>query len=198
LHNLAATFVLGYHGCGRSVGESLLSGDTSFAASQNDWDWLGSGIYFWEANPLRGMEFAKEQEARGKLKDPFVVGAVLDLGFCLDLTSSTGVAAVKIAYTNFVEVIERAGKSMPQNHGGPDILLRELDCAVINHLHQIRASAQPPLQPFDSVKGVFLAEGGQIYEGSGFYNKTHIQVCIRDPSCIKGVFRVPSDHLSEP
>jgi hypothetical protein len=77
-------------------------------------------------------------------------------------------------------------------------LLRELDCAVINHLHQIRAFDQPPLQPFDSVKGVFLSEGGQIYQGSGFFNKTHIQICIRNPSCIKGVFRVPEDHLSGP
>jgi hypothetical protein len=197
LHNLSATFVLGYHGCDRSVGESLLNGTASFAASQNDWDWLGSGIYFWEANPLRGLEFAQEQKERRHLSDPFVLGAVLDLGFCLDLTSSTGVAAVKIAHSNFVKVIERAGKPMPKNRGGPDSLLRELDCAVINHLHEIRASARPPLPSFDSVKGVFLAEGGQIYEGSGFYNKTHIQICIRNPSCIKGVFRVPSDHLSE-
>lgn len=198
MHNLSTTFVLGYHGCERSVAESLLNGTTNFTASQNDWDWLGWGIYFWEANPLRGLEFAEEQSARGKLRDPFVVGAVIDLGYCLDLTSSTGIAAVKAAYANFVEVTEKAGKPVPKNHGGPDALLRELDCAVINHLHQIRASAQPPLQPFDSVKGVFLAEGGQIYEGSGFYNKTHIQICIRNSSCIKGVFRVPKEHLSGP
>jgi hypothetical protein len=85
---------------------------------------------------------------------------------------------------------------MPTNHGGSDSLLRELDCAVINHLHQIKQSSVPPSQPFDSVKGVFLAEGGQIYEGAGFYKKTHIQICIRTPACIKGVFRVPSEHLA--
>jgi hypothetical protein len=178
------------------VGSALLDGTAQLTASQNEWDWLGSGIYFWEANPLRGIEFAQEQKSRGRLSEPFVVGAVLDLGFCLDLTSSTGVAAVKAAYGVFVEATRKAGKSMPRNRGGPDALLRELDCAVINDLHQIRASAQPPLQPFDSVKGVFLSEGGPIYEGSGFFNKTHIQICIRNPSCIKGVFRVPEDHLS--
>jgi len=198
LHNLSATFVLGYHGCDGPVGRALLDGTAQFTASQNEWDWLGSGIYFWEANPLRGLEFAREQEGRGKLSEPFVVGAVLDLGFFLDLTSSTGVVAVKAAYENFVEVTRKAGKPMPRNRGGPDALLRGLDCAVINHLHQIRALARPSLQPFDSVKGVFLSEGGQIYEGSGFFNKTHIQICIRNPSCIKGVFRVPEDHLSGP
>jgi hypothetical protein len=58
------------------------------------------------------------------------------------------------------------------------------------------ASAKQPLQSFDSLKGVFLVEGGQRYEGSGFYNKTHIQICICNPSCIKGVFGVPDEHLS--
>jgi hypothetical protein len=59
---------------------------------------------------LRGLEFAQEQKERGKVGEPFVVGAVLDLGYCLDLTSSTGVAAVKAAHDNFVEVIKTAGK----------------------------------------------------------------------------------------
>jgi hypothetical protein len=196
LHSLSTTFVLGYHGCDKIVAQALLDGEAQFTASQNEWDWLGSGIYFWEANPLRGLEFAEEQRARGRLNDPFVVGAVLDLGYCLDLTSSTGLAAVKAAHNNFIDVAGKAAKPIPRNRGGPDSLLRELDCAVINHLHQIRASAKLPLQSFDSVKGVFLIEGGQLYEGSGFYNKTHIQICIRNPSCIKGVFRVPDEHLS--
>jgi hypothetical protein len=196
LHNLSTAFVLGYHGCDKIVAQALLNGEVQFTPSQNEWDWLGSGIYFWEANPLRGLEFAEEQRVRNKLNEPFVIGAVLDLGYCLDLTSSTGLAAVKAAHDNFVDVAGKAGKSIPKNRGGSDLLLRQLDSAVINHLHQIRASAEQPLQSFDSVKGVFLMEGGQLYEGSGFYNKTHIQICIRNPSCIKGVFRVPDEHLS--
>jgi len=195
LHHLSASFVLGYHGCDRHVAEALLNGTTQFTASQNEWDWLGSGIDFWEANPLRGLEFAHQQKERGKLNEPFVLGAVLDLGYCLDLTSASGIAAVKAAYSNFAEVTRGAGKPMPRNRGGADALLRELDCAVINHLHQVRASARTPLRPFDSIKGVFF-EGGQIYAGSGFFNRTHIQICIRNLTCIKGVFRVPEDHLS--
>lgn len=179
------------------MAEKLLSGEITFAASQNEFDWLGSGIYFWEANPRRGLEFAGEQKKRGKFQDdPYVVGAVLDLAYCLDLTSSTGVEAVVAAYASFAAITKRAEKPMPTNHGGSDSLLRELDCAVINHLHQIKQSTTPPSPPFDSVKGVFLAEGGQIYDGSGFYRKTHIQICIRTQSCIKGLFRVPSEHLA--
>jgi hypothetical protein len=78
LHGLSATFVLGYHGCDKRAAQALLDGRAQFTASQNEWDWLGSGIYFCEANPLRGLEFAEQQRARGKLDEPFVVGAVLD------------------------------------------------------------------------------------------------------------------------
>jgi hypothetical protein len=40
---------------------------------------------------------------------------------------------------------------------------------------------------FDSTRGAFI-EGGPIYEGAGIYEKTHIQICIRNLNCIKGFF----------
>jgi hypothetical protein len=191
LHRLTSSFVLGYHGCDREVGERLLAIEP-FAASSNEYDWLGSGIYFWEANPLRGFEFAREWATRGKIAEPYVVGAVIELGYCLDLTSSTGIAAVKSAHQDFVAYARTAGVPTPKNRGGPDRLLRDLDCAVVNHLHAVlKKDGQPA---FDSVKGVFL-EGGLIYADAGFYNKTHIQICVRNVDCIKGVFRVPEHHL---
>jgi hypothetical protein len=48
LHRLSSSFVLGFHGCDQSVADDLLNGK-DFVPSANDWDWLGSGIYFWEA-----------------------------------------------------------------------------------------------------------------------------------------------------
>ena len=52
--------MLGYHGCDEDVGRALLQGKP-FRASDNDYDWLGSGVYFWESNPQRALSFAKEQ-----------------------------------------------------------------------------------------------------------------------------------------
>ena len=43
--------------------------------------------------------------------------------------------------------------------------------------------------PFDSVRGVFF-EGENLYPNAGFKAKNHIQVCVRNPNCIKGFFRV--------
>ena len=139
------------------------------------------------------MYFAEELKRRGKdIKTPTVVGAVIDLGFCLDLTTSNGVEQVKTAYTSYSQITRAAGTDMPENVGGDDLLLRKLDCAVLNALHQLRAKSGEP--EFDSVKGVFV-EGERIYEGAGLFEKTHIQICVRDPDSIKGVFRVPKRFL---
>jgi len=124
---------------------------------------------------------------------PPVVGAVIELGYCLDLLTSTGVQAVTSAHIDFVAYCREANAQAPLNSGGQDSLFRRLDCAVINHLHSIRDNFRR--RPFDSVRGVFI-EGDPLYPSSGFYHKTHIQICIRNTSMIKGVFRVPDDQLS--
>ena len=54
MYEVLPSFVLGFHGCDRSVGENVLSGKTRLRKSSNDYDWLGNGIYFWENNPQRG------------------------------------------------------------------------------------------------------------------------------------------------
>ena len=43
------------------------------------------------------------------------------------------------------------------------------------------------LYPIDSIRAAFI-EGEEIYPGAGFNEKTHIQICIRNPNCIKGFF----------
>ncbi len=187
MHRLTSSFVLGYHGCDRQVGERLLEG-ALFEPSNNDYDWLGPGVYFWESNPQRGLEFAAEVSGRkrSRLKEPFVVGAVIDLGLCLDLTSSNGIQLVQASYHSFAEQTRLAGSSLPTNSG--DSLRRALDCAVVKWLHVIRRRERKP--PADTVKGTFT-EGGPAYPGAGFAMKTHTQIAVRNLECIKGVFRVP-------
>jgi hypothetical protein len=175
LHRLSSNFILGYHGCDRRVGEQLLRG-AQFKLSDNDYDWLGPGIYFWEANPQRGLEFALEASGRSgsQIKDPFAIGAVIELGLCLDLTTSAGLAWVRLAHKILLEVTQTAGLPLPSNSG--------------DQLHTILAAQSQPA--IDTVKGAFT-EGAPLYPGSGFREKTHIQIAVRNPDCIKGVFRVP-------
>jgi hypothetical protein len=191
LHNLSASFILGYHGCDADVAEDLLR-NVPFLPSENDYDWLGSGIYFWEANPLRGLEFAAEASQRKPklIASPTVIGAVIDLGYCLDLTTSRGLHWARAAFTRLEALSNLAGLPLPQNQ--PDGLRNNLDCAVLNFLHSVQA--EEGKQPFDTVKGVFI-EKPPLYAGSAFGVKNHIQIAVRNPDCIKGVFRVPGSHL---
>jgi hypothetical protein len=197
VHNLSTSFVLGYHGCDRDTGGRLLLNEP-FQPSENTYDWLGSGIYFWEANPDRALEWATDRADRilkkeGRKVEPFVVGAVVDPGFCLDLISSNGIHAIEEAYASFQSVVAASGAQVPENVGGTDLRLRKLDCAVINFLHLAREKAGE--QPFDTVRGVFT-EGEHVYANSGFRRKTHIQICVRNQENIHGVFRVHERYFS--
>ena len=194
MHRLTTTFVLGYHGCDESVAERLISGEP-FQKSINDYDWLGPGIYFWEANPLRGLEFAVELQNApwgSDITTPAVVGAIIDLGFCLDLTTAAGIRQVRAAHASYISNCEQTGDVIPQNSADAYYLRRQLDCAVFTQLHQIREDDED--QPIDTVRGVFV-EGEPAYEGAGFRARTHIQICVCNTSSMKGVFRVPPDQL---
>lgn len=186
---LSANFVLGYHGCDEAVAEHLLHGG-EFHQSQNDYDWLGWGTYFWEANPQRGLDFAKEamRRAGSKIKRPTVVGVAIDLGNCLDLMTMAAIDLVRSSHRSLVDELADAGKTPPINQ---DRFRRHLDCAVFLHLHELY---QATGESFDTVRGIF-AEGEPAYPGAAFDAKTHVQIAVRNPDCIKGVFRVPERHM---
>lgn len=89
-----------------------------------------------------------------------------------------------MAYRPFELSIKGQG-TLPSNRnlkGNNDLLFRELDCAVIEHLHKLNTES-----PFDSVKSPFI-EGESLYEQAGFRSKNHIQICVRNPECIIGFF----------
>lgn len=196
--------VLGYHGCEKETAERVLLGD-AFKPSEKDFDWLGPGAYFWEGDAVRAHEWATNRKPPRDFKEPYVVGAVIELRNCLDLTRREGIAALSFSYLSF-EAGQRKGKlAMPVNEDMKagrqgDKLYRRLDCAVIRHLHQNidddqqawvdggRVEPSPPAR-FDTVRGMF-PEGEQAYEGAGFQTHTHTQIAVRTPDCIVGVFRV--------
>lgn len=200
MSRLRPGFVLGYHGCDAETAEAIIGGG-SMRQSEEDFDWLGPGAYFWEADPQRAQEWADAKVTRGAYKRGAVVGAVIDLGNCLDLTTRGDLALLADAYSSFERAQRIAGLALPKNRdprglSGEDKVLRYLDCAVIKHLHQnIEDDAReyrlrgetPPIAPFDTVRGLFV-EGGQLYPGGGFYSHTHTQIAVRNEACIKGVF----------
>jgi hypothetical protein len=168
--------VFGFHGTDPALAKRLVRGELAVAdwnPSTNEYDWLGRGIYFWEYAPDRAREWA----GKGG-----VVGAIIRLGECLDLTDITHADVLADAYRSFSAICRRRKKPLPENRGKR----RDLDCAVINRaVEQIEERTG---RVIETVRGAFL-EGEPIYPGSGILRETHVQVAVRDRSCILGVFR---------
>ena len=197
-YELLPGLLLGFHGTDEETAEKVLTGKDHLRPSSNDYDWLGHGIYFWEYSPERAMAFATEALAdakvtRGKIRKPAVIGAVIDPKHCLNMLESSALEQVRRAH-EFLEFMHEG--PMPENKGGKDLRARYLDCAVIEMLHQARemrdrmlkTEGQGKMPPYATVRGAFF-EGDPIYAGAGFHEKTHVQICVRDISCIKGYFR---------
>ena len=181
---------MGYHGCDHAIAEAVFAGG-EIKPSANSYDWLGTGIYFWEDDQDRALEWAEEGVVAGRLTRPAVIGAVIDLGNCLDLTTRANLALLRISYEGLALAFETAGKSLPVNRDAPsrppgNQLLRELDNAVIQHVH--KSMDEEGIAPFDTVRGLFI-EGDALYPGGGFFSHTHSQIAVRNLTMIRGLFR---------
>jgi hypothetical protein len=183
--------IIGFHGCEEWVRDNVISGKINLNPSRNEWDWLEEGIYFWQNNYERALDYATNPPPGVTIAKPAVLGAVFSLGNCLDFIDREGIEAARSSYGNLKDLFAKQGKILPSNTNPPgdpnstDKVIRRLDCAVIKNLHALMKGSG--MNPFDSVRGLFL-EGDPIYEGAGFRDKTHVQVCIRNPNCIKGYF----------
>lgn len=184
-----ARIVLGFHGCKspQSVEFSgqLLDGTAKIAdwqPSDNAYDWLGRGIYFWEHGPQRARQWAGEKGT--------VIGAVIQLGRCFDLMDVNNTCLLRDAYDTVVQEYQVQGLELPRNEGR-DLNLRKLDCLVINRLLDTVDSEPDSEQRAHGYQTVRCAfeEGEETFPGSMLKMESHIQIAVRDPNCILGVFR---------
>jgi hypothetical protein len=178
--------VIGYHSCDRDLGLRVVKGEDELRPSHNPWDWLGEGVYFWEQNPNRALEYATEAAEKtqfhaGNIKTPFVIGAIIELGNCLNLIEPESVDVLKIAYSGLEKIYAEAGRKLPENKDAN----RKLDCAVFKHLHESRKD-NPKLM-YDTVRCAFV-EGEPIYKGANFSTRLHIEICVLNTVMIRGYF----------
>ena len=92
-----------------------------------------------------------------------------------------------LAFEMFKKHHRRTGRPMPKNSGKtPDKFLRRRDCAVLNYyldeLHHIGG------ETYDTVRCGFV-EGAPAFQGSGIRHQSHVQIAVRNPACVVGVFR---------
>jgi hypothetical protein len=172
--------ILGYHGCHRNFAAGARSGTITLARwkpSQNVYDWLGEGIYFWEASRTRAEQWASQQF--GSQAD--VLAVEIDLGQCLNLLESTYHDALRATYRNLRAVYRTQGWTLPKNQKGR----HDMDCLVINKFVKFmeRFEERQGIL-FQSVRGVF-EEGRPLFSGSAIRAQSHIQIAVRDVACMR-------------
>lgn len=201
MYSIKPNLYIGFHGCDLAIRDELIQNPDKIKKSTEKFDWLGNGFYVWENNHSRALKWAEDKKRRGKINKPSVVGVIYSLDYCLDFTDSKYIDILSTYYKLMKSDFLEAGKKLPINKDLPkdkhhDLILRELDCAVIEYLYQKikeeiindkSSRGYSDIRSFDTVRGIFT-EGGPAYEGAGIQLKTHIQICIRNLNCIKGFF----------
>lgn len=211
LYNIRGGLYIGFHGCDKAVRDQLLLHPNNVAKSTHSYDWLGTGFYVWEGNLGRAQQWAEEKAVRERNKgmtyEPSVLGVVYELGHCLDLMDSGCIEIIQGAYGQLKNDVELVGGVLPVNRDlvndpNKDILLRDLDCAILNYAcaqvaeqykKEINEHGFSKVRFYDTVRGCFTE--GAVLPDTQIYEKTHIQIAIRNLNCIKGFF-LPREELS--
>jgi hypothetical protein len=103
--------VVAFHGTSRAAAEKLVAGEP-FGQSENDDDWLGHGIYFWEYAPQQAWAWARLRYGQA---DAAVVGALIRLGRCIDLLDPSNADLLKDAHADWERTIRSAGHHPPKS-----------------------------------------------------------------------------------
>lgn len=204
--------LVAYHGCDITTRDDLVTGKSAdLDHSKNPYDWLGPGVYFFEGDAERALMFAKASHdnpakmytARA-IGTPAVVGAILRVQRWLDMTTQEGINEFTLAYPALLAGLAKTGSPVPKNAAASeddiDVILRKLDNAVFTFIHDIRDNANSPASPgppppfFQAVRGAFY-QGAEIAPKSGFRVGTHVQIALRDNSCVEGWFLPRGEQL---
>jgi hypothetical protein len=179
--------VYGYHGTSQTKAANILQ--HGFLTSDNDYDWLGTGIYFFQDAPIRAKQWATQQHPN----DPAVICALIKLENCIDLFDVGWQPLLKNMYNLFIERRRSMNRPLPQQNPGRSKAHR-LDCAFLNFAHELMLShgqSIAPLAPLaiDSIRAAFI-EGERIFPDSAIFDLTHVQISIRNPALIQECYLI--------
>ncbi len=181
--------LVGYHGTNLELAQQILQ--TGFIPSRNTYDWLGKGVYFWQDAPYRAWDWAgeycgKHGGDRAVIRSLVKIkrGEFMDL---LDYSQEPNWANHLSRAHQFLQ--KQTSYRLPPNKRA--IGYHALDRLVIDTL------IENILKPMDiNILGVraCFQEGDEIYPGSAIYNKSHIQVAVRDTkSIVESILLIEKD-----
>lgn len=183
-----ATTVFGFHGTCKECLASIES--NGFKISNNHYDWLGPGIYFFQDAPSRAKEWAKEFKEKKKIKcrsakilkckgdscESVVIGVQINLDDCMDLLDIEWYGVLSEAFDRYLslcgvtilEVLEQNEK---------------FHCLDYEIFERTFKALERDGKKINSVRAVFQ-EGSNVYENSYLFDKSHVQIAVRDAQVI--------------
>ncbi len=177
--------VVGYHGTRRQTALEIVQGARGFEPSDNDDDWLGHGVYFWEYAPQQAWLWAAQRARQSSWDDEVaVVASMIRLGNCFDLLDPVNVRELGQVYKTY-QAIVAATERPPVNVRSR----KRLNCAVFEFAF---TNLESEGSPVDTCRAVFApaARSVRMWSGSGINPLAHIQICVRNPACILGTWLV--------
>lgn len=189
--------VVAYHGCDAVVRDDLVRGRIQcLRPSDNNYDWLGPGFYVFENDPVRAQKLAAASNAHPEklytkepIGTPAVVGVVLRIQRWLDMTTQEGLQRFADSYEVLRDLLDDDEMAQLSNDAADrsdsEFILRRLDNSVFRTLHQIHDEAYEGMF-YQAVRGAF-PQGGFITDHS-FRTDSHIQIAVRDNTCVVGWF----------
>jgi hypothetical protein len=169
--------IYGYHGTSQTKAESILA--DGFRLSDNNYDWLGTGIYFFQDAPLRANQWATQQYP----EEPAVICARLRLENCIDLFDVGWQPLLKAVYNDFVNEYLSDGQPLPAQNPESSKAHR-LDCAFLNYSVKFLAKLG---QTAESIRASFV-EGERLFPDSAIFDLAHVQVVIKNPKLIQALY----------
>jgi hypothetical protein len=112
-------------------------------------------------------------------------GVLLTAYSVLDINTQSGIKVCQEAKPRLLEHLPKSLVNKPSTvdeHG--DIILRPLDRAIINFICNEQEELGNPIQ---IVRGAF-PQGQRLLATSEIREQSHIQLAVRDLSCIEGYF----------
>ncbi len=167
--------VYGYHGTSLIAAQRII--EHGFDFSTNDYDWLGTGVYFFQDAPQRAYSWAIERYP----ESPAVIKSRLMLENCLDLLDIIWFPFIGEAYDLFVHSYQQTNIPLPRQNPQRSKAHR-LDCAFFNYI--VREIIEAQGHSVSSIRAVFN-EGDRIYPNSAIFDRAHVQISIRNLAYIE-------------
>ena len=172
--------IVGFHATTPEKARAILS-TKKYTSSMSEFNWLGKGVYFWENDLQRAIEWGCNLYTPANTA---VIKQTLKLGRCLDLTQRKWLECLKKTYLEVVKEFEKKGEKTPVNRGSD----RQLNSLLLE-----RAKASYGSN-FDTVRCAF-SDGDEIGKGSGIFLRSHIQVVVLNEEVL---VRAPKLEVEQP